>query len=274
LIEFFSFCVFLFSETMTNSSTTNTFANTTQVDCTVHHTCDSCLAHWACVWCPNVVDVGSTTNTMNITTTTTTTTITHHAAAAGTNAAAHCAHFSNPLSKAAPLCPQWEYRVCGVAGWITLSVGAALVVLFLLALACLCWCCWCRGRCCNGGNKRRRRHYRNMQQSAYAPNRVGQQQQQREQLRRRRCQLGPDEQRATPLARRRRRCGSSSPSFHSTPTPITDKRRRDMANKWGVAGAGSSLTGASPHPHLQTAAYSSEPSNAPPLDNVYFSSIN
>jgi hypothetical protein len=258
------------SSSSNSNSNSNTFANTTQVDCTVHHTCDSCLAHWACVWCPNVVDVGSTTNTMNITTTTTTTTITHHAAAAGTNAAAHCAHFSNPLSKAAPLCPQWEYRVCGVAGWITLSVGAALVVLFLLALACLCWCCWCRGRCCVA-NKRRRRH----------PHRS---------VNTRRLESASNSSSASsyagvvvnsgPMSSERRRLladaadAASSPSFHSTPTPITDKRRRDMANKWGVAGAGSSLTGASPHPHLQTAAYSSEPSNAPPLDNVYFSSIN
>lgn len=262
---------------MTNSSTTNTFANTTQVDCTVHHTCDGCLKHWACVWCPNVVEVGGNTNMLS-TTTTTTTNVTlsssssmssstaHHAIPFASNTA-HCAHFSNPLSKSAPLCPQWEYRVCGVAGWITLSVGAALVVLFLLALACLCWCCWCRGRCCNGGGKRRP-HYRNMSNQH------------------RRIDSGSNSSSASsyagvvvssgPMSSERRRLladaadASSSPSFHSTPTPITDKRRRDMATKWGV---GSSLTTAA-SPHLQTAAYSSEPSNAPQLDNVYFSSIN
>jgi hypothetical protein len=247
-----------------NSSTTLTFANTTQVDCTKYHTCSDCLAHWACVWCPNVVDVNSPPTT-NATSTSFSSSSTHHnnnlQFALDTNA--HCAHFSNPLSKSAPLCPQWQYRVCGVAGWITLSVGAALLLLFLVALGCLCWCCWCRGRCGASSRHRRRRLLHNSSyldsnassSSSYAGVTVtsGPMSSERRRL------LSTHDQSST----------SQSPTFHSTPTPITDKRRRDMATKWGVGSLPSSV-----NQHLQTAAYSSEPSNAPPVDSVYFSSIN
>lgn len=247
-----------------NSSTTLTFANTTRVDCTNFHTCSDCLSHWACVWCPSVVDVTATSTTPVTNATIATTSQTSHASQfVLATSDAHCAHFSNPLSKSAPLCPQWQYRVCGVAGWITLSVGAALLLLFLLALACLCWCCWCRGRC--GSSPRHRRH-RRLHNSSYLESNASSS-----------SSYAGVPVTSGPMSSERRRLLSAhdhasvseSPTFHSTPTPITDKRRRDMASKWGVGSLPSSA-----NQHLQTAAYSSEPSNAPPVDSVYFSSIN
>jgi hypothetical protein len=241
--------------------------STVFVDCTRLTTCSDCLAEWSCVWCTGH-DVASSTGapliSSNNTTNTTTNTVNPMSDTLSSNHShsyvrAHCApgRFFGPVNSTVEQCPRWQYRLCGVDGWLTLTGASIVVVVFLLVLACLCWCCWSRrrGAGASGGGGMRAGVYsaRASQQRFSSLERATMQTAPSSSDMRRKLLVDADDE-------------DDDIAFRTTPTPISDSRRREMTLKWGIGSA-------SGQGH-QTAIYSSEPSRSPAPDAVYFSSIN
>jgi hypothetical protein len=239
--------------------------STVFVDCTRLTTCSDCLAEWSCVWCTGHDEAASTgaalvsSNSSSNSTSTLSETLSigNHS---HSYVRAHCApgRFYGPVNSTVEQCPRWEYRLCGVDGWLTLTGASIVVVVFLLVLACLCWCCWSRrrGPAASGGGGMRAGAYsaRASQQRFSSLERATMQTAPSSSDMRRKLLVDADDD------------GDDDIAFRTTPTPISDSRRREMTLKWGIGSA-------SGQGH-QTAIYSSEPSRSPAPDAVYFSSIN